>query len=159
MASPRHERSEPGRVSCCGEPLYFFHQVIHIAEGRIVAPEAQNPSGRERETSDLRKAAVITAQSNSSSSSSTRTGELLRGNCSRCSRKWAVMVAVPHENLTVIKGREQLSTYRWNRGRRGIISLPVAESTHHRRRMAPVQAAFRVACLEGVDARFVDDVT
>jgi len=86
--------------------------------------------------------------------------ELLRCDCSICRRKSAVMMALPRDKISVIKGSDKLVTYRWNtRVARHYFCGTCGIYTHHRRRMAPDQCGFNVACLDGVDVRTLGDVT
>ncbi len=75
-----------------------------------------------------------------------------RCNCSICSRKGFVMGTALLEELTITKGKEYLTSYKWN--------TKVAEHyfcktcgiyTHHKRRSNPNQYGINIACLEGVD--------
>jgi hypothetical protein len=69
------------------------------------------------------------------------------------------MSSVPMSQFRITKGKDMLSAYQWN--------TMVAEHyfcskcgiyTHHRRRLAPDEYGFNIACLEGVDAFSYTDV-
>lgn len=77
--------------------------------------------------------------------------DLSRCNCSMCSRRGAIMQAVPLEAFEILKGEEALSLYQFK--------TKVAEHyfcsrcgiyTHHKRRSNPNLYSVNVACLEGV---------
>ena len=62
------------------------------------------------------------------------------------------MSSVPMDQFRLLQGQEALSVYKWN--------TMVAEHyfcshcgiyTHHRRRLAPDEYGFNIACLDGVD--------
>ncbi|NIN35792.1 MAG: GFA family protein [Gammaproteobacteria bacterium] len=84
---------------------------------------------------------------------------LRRCNCSLCKRKGSIMCCVPMSQFRLIKGEQDLSAYKWN--------TMVAEHyfcshcgiyTHHRRRLAPDEYGFNIACLEDVDPFSYKDV-
>lgn len=74
-----------------------------------------------------------------------------RCTCSICRMRGAIAVTTLLNGLTITRGEEKLTTYRFNTG--------VAEHhfctvcgiyTHHRRRSNPDQLGVNVACLDGV---------
>ena len=76
---------------------------------------------------------------------------LRRCNCSICSRKGFVMGTALLEELTITKGKEYLTSYKWN--------TKVAEhyfckicgiNTHHKRRSDPNQFGYNIGCIEGL---------
>ena len=84
---------------------------------------------------------------------------LRRCNCSLCRRKGSIMSSVPMSQFRLLQGKEALSVYKWN--------TMVAEHyfcsycgiyTHHRRRLAPDEYGFNIACLDGVDPFSFNDV-
>ena len=87
-------------------------------------------------------------------------GNLLRCNCSLCSRKGAIMMAVPLARLKVVAGADKLSLYQWNkRIAKHYFCSVCGIYTHHQRRMDPTQFGINVACLEGVDPLALEGVT
>ena len=76
-----------------------------------------------------------------------------------CRRKGIVVASVPLADLTVTRGEELLTVYRFNTmtaahhfcSRCGI-------HTHHQRRSNPAEFGFNVACLEGVNPFDLSDV-
>jgi hypothetical protein len=73
--------------------------------------------------------------------------------CSLCSRKNALMWAVPEQALRILSGKDKLTLYRWN--------TTIAEHyfcsicgiyTFHRKRMAPDQFGINVNCLSNIDS-------
>lgn len=86
--------------------------------------------------------------------------KLRRCNCSLCRRKGAIMASVPESHFHLLKGKEQLSSYRWNTGiAEHFFCNQCGIYTHHRRRLAPDEYGFNIACLEGVDPFSYTDVT
>jgi hypothetical protein len=75
-----------------------------------------------------------------------------RCNCSICSRKGAIMAAVPLEKLRVVRGADKLSLYQWNAmvAKHYFCSV-CGIYTHHQRRSVPTEYGFNVACIEGID--------
>mgnify|MGYP001157187436 FL=1 len=83
-------------------------------------------------------------------------------NCSICKRKNAKMAMVSKESLSIIKGEEYLTSYKFN--------TMIAEHffcricgiyTHHNRRSDPNGAAVNIGCIDAIDpfqynADFVD---
>mgnify|MGYP002039670188 CR=1 FL=1 len=82
-----------------------------------------------------------------------------RCDCSMCRRKGAIVASVPLADLTIVKGQESLSVYRFNTmtaahyfcARCGIY-------THHQRRSNPTECGFNVGCLQGVNPLTLKDV-
>ena len=75
-----------------------------------------------------------------------------RCNCSICSRKGAVMAAVPLDGLRVVKGADRLSLYQWNTMQaKHYFCSSCGIYTHHQRRSVPTEYGFNVACIIGVD--------
>ena len=78
--------------------------------------------------------------------------EMTTCDCSLCSRKNALMTAVPHAALTITEGEDVLSKYEWNTkiaqhyfcSRCGIY-------THHQRRSNSSEYGYNIGCLEGVN--------
>jgi hypothetical protein len=75
-----------------------------------------------------------------------------RCNCSLCRRKGAVMIGVPVERVTVIKGAERLTLYQWNTHvAKHYFCSVCGIYTHHQRRSNPSHFGVNVGCLDGVD--------
>jgi hypothetical protein len=82
-----------------------------------------------------------------------------RCDCSICSRRGAIVGAVPLAGLRVTKGEDVLELYQFNTmtakhyfcGTCGIY-------THHQRRSKPHEYSFNIACLEGIRAYDLGEV-
>ena len=84
---------------------------------------------------------------------------LRRCNCSICSRKGFVMGTALLEELTISKGKEYLTSYKWN--------TKVAEhyfckicgiNTHHKRRSDPNQFGYNIGCIEGFEMSWIYNI-
>ena len=74
-----------------------------------------------------------------------------RCNCSLCRRKGAIMIGVPLENLTVVRGAEALNCYQWNtRVARHYFCRVCGIYTHHQRRRDPREYGVNAGCVEGL---------
>jgi len=92
------------------------------------------------------------------SSESGPTG-LKRCDCSLCTRRGAIMASTPLADLTVTSGEDKLSLYQWNtRVARHYFCSICGIYTHHRRRKAPNEFAYNVACIEGIDLDSLGDI-
>ena len=83
-------------------------------------------------------------------------------NCSICIRKIAIMCMVSNDSIQIIKGKENLTSYKFN--------TMIAEHffcktcgiyTHHNRRSDPNGAAINIACIDAInpfdyEAEFID---
>lgn len=82
-------------------------------------------------------------------------GELRRCNCSLCTKKGAIMASVELGFLQVSHGFENLSLYQWNtKVAKHYFCKTCGIYTHHKRRSAPNEFAYNVACLDdqsGID--------
>jgi len=86
-------------------------------------------------------------------------GELRRCDCSLCKKKGAIMASVNLENLEVIKGLDNLSLYQWNTGiAKHYFCKTCGIYTHHKRRSAPNEYAYNVACIDDAEAIQEDSV-
>jgi hypothetical protein len=75
-----------------------------------------------------------------------------RCNCSICSRKGAIMAAVPLEKLRVTRGADKLSLYQWNTMlAKHYFCRICGIYTHHQRRSVPTEYGFNVACIIDID--------
>jgi hypothetical protein len=82
-----------------------------------------------------------------------------RCNCTLCRRKGAIMGSVPLGRLRITRGQDKLTVYEWNtREAKHYFCSVCGIYTHHRRRSAPGEFGFNIACLEGVDPLAFGDV-
>lgn len=82
-----------------------------------------------------------------------------RCNCSICSRKGAIMAAVPLDRLRVTRGADKLSLYQWNtKTARHYFCSICGIYTHHQRRSVPTEFGFNLACIEGVDLAAIGSI-
>ena len=86
-------------------------------------------------------------------------GQLIRCNCSLCSRKGAVMASVKIDRLNVLEGAELLTLYQWNTGiAKHYFCSRCGIYTHHQRRSVPDEYGVNVACITpavGIDAQTI----
>lgn len=69
------------------------------------------------------------------------------------------MASTPLADLTVTSGEDKLSLYQWNtRVARHYFCSICGIYTHHRRRKAPNEFAYNVACIEGIDLDSLGDI-
>lgn len=62
------------------------------------------------------------------------------------------MASAPLADLTVTKGEDKLSLYRWNTGvARHYFCSVCGIYTHHQRRKAPDEYGYNIACIEGIE--------
>ncbi|WP_353218804.1 GFA family protein [Salinisphaera sp. S4-8] len=84
---------------------------------------------------------------------------LRRCDCSLCSRKGYVMASVPTIHVTLVKGEDVLSVYRWGtRVAEHFFCSLCGVYTHHKRRSNPSEYGLNIACIEGVNALAFDPV-
>jgi hypothetical protein len=75
-----------------------------------------------------------------------------RCDCSLCQKKGAVTGTARIDDLIIVEGADTLSLYQWNtRTARHFFCSICGIYTHHRRRVAPDEFRFNLACIEGVD--------
>lgn len=78
--------------------------------------------------------------------------KLRRCDCSYCSRRWAVVASVKVGDLTVAKGEDKLSLYRWNTmTARHYFCSVCGIYTHHQRRSDPSEYGVNIANFPNVD--------
>ena len=76
---------------------------------------------------------------------------IYRCDCSLCEKKSIVMKPVAVENFKIIKGKNNLSSYRWNkRIAEHFFCNTCGVYTHHKRRRDPTQFAVNLACIDGI---------
>jgi len=74
---------------------------------------------------------------------------LRRCDCSICRRKGAIVGSVLLENLTILKGAEFLTEYRFNTMQaRHFFCSKCGIYTHHQRRSVPEEYAYNTGCIE-----------
>jgi hypothetical protein len=74
-----------------------------------------------------------------------------RCNCSFCRMRGAVAVSAPLDGLTILRGADALTLYRFNTGTaEHYFCRHCGIYTHHRRRSDPNQYGVNVACLDGI---------
>ncbi len=77
-----------------------------------------------------------------------------RCDCSLCRRKGAAMLAVPLDNLTVVKGEEALSLYQFaTNTAKHYFCKHCGIYTHHQRRSNPNEYGVNLGCVEGINPR------
>ena len=77
--------------------------------------------------------------------------EAARCDCSFCRRRAAATVAVPQDDLTIVKGHDALSLYQWNTGTaEHYFCKHCGIYTHHRRRVDPTVFGVNLGAIEGV---------
>jgi hypothetical protein len=88
-----------------------------------------------------------------------------RCTCSMCRKRGAIAISVELDNLSVVKGAQNLSEYRFNTmTARHYFCKICGIYTHHQRRSNPHQYGVNVACIDGVQpfelepVRYVDGV-
>ncbi len=75
-----------------------------------------------------------------------------RCDCSMCRRKGAIVASVPLDGITIVKGHQVLSVYRFNTMTAEHYFCSICGIyTHHKRRSNPNQYGFNVGCLKGVN--------
>ena len=84
---------------------------------------------------------------------------LKRCDCSLCSRRGAIMASASLDDLKITSGEDKLSLYQWNtRIARHYFCSICGIYTHHRRRRAPNEFGYNVACIEGMDLASLVDI-
>lgn len=83
-----------------------------------------------------------------------------RCDCSFCARRGAIVVSAPLGGVTVLRGADQLSLYRFGTGTAQHYFCKICGIyTHHRRRSNPNEYGVNVAILEGINPRDLGEVT
>jgi len=78
---------------------------------------------------------------------------LFKCNCSLCKRRGVAVISVPHEQLSITQGQENLSLYQWNtKVAQHYFCKTCGIYTHHRRRSVPTETSVNTACIEGIDS-------
>lgn len=78
--------------------------------------------------------------------------EITTCDCSLCSMRNALMLKVPEQALTLLKGEESLTLYQWNTRRaKHYFCRHCGIYVFHRKRAAPDHFGVNVFCLEGFD--------
>ncbi|OUW74208.1 MAG: aldehyde-activating protein [Pelagibacteraceae bacterium TMED216] len=77
---------------------------------------------------------------------------LVKCNCSICTRRGAIMAIVKSENVKIIEGKEILKTYQFHtKVAKHFFCSNCGIYTHHNQRRNPELVGINTACLEGVD--------
>ena len=78
--------------------------------------------------------------------------DLYRCNCSLCRKKSIIMKPISQEFFSLIKGKEFLGLYKWNKHiAEHYFCKECGVYTHHKRRRHPDQIAVNFACLDDLD--------
>jgi len=83
-------------------------------------------------------------------------------NCSICKRKNAKMNLIPKDSIKIIKGKDNLSTYKFNTMKaQHFFCKTCGIYTHHNRRTDPNGVGINIGCIDEIDpfeykAGFVD---
>jgi len=85
--------------------------------------------------------------------SSNGLGELIRCNCSICSRaKGFAMVCIPSSDMRIIKGKESMTGYVFNNeSSPHFFCVICGVHTHHKSRSRPNLTCVNVSCIDGLD--------
>ena len=85
---------------------------------------------------------------------------IYRCDCSLSKKKSIVMKPVAVENFKLIKGKNNLSSYRWNkRIAEHFFCNKCGVYTHHKRRRDPTQFAVNLACIDGITTPKEDQIS
>ncbi len=84
----------------------------------------------------------------------THIDELIRCDCSLCSKRNALMATVPREQFKITRGEDALRLYRWNSGVAhhyfcGTCGIYV----YHQRRSNPALLSVNACCVDGLDSQ------
>lgn len=83
--------------------------------------------------------------------------EAIRCDCSYCRRRGAAMLGARVEDVTVVKGADNLSVYQFNTNTaQHFFCKTCGIYTHHRRRIDDGQYGLNLGCIEGLDPRASD---
>ncbi|MGM3277298.1 GFA family protein [Ralstonia sp. 24A2] len=78
--------------------------------------------------------------------------ELIRCNCSLCSKRNALMASVPRERFHVTRGQDALRSYRWNTGvAQHYFCGTCGIYVYHQRRSNPALLSVNACCIDGLD--------
>lgn len=79
--------------------------------------------------------------------------ELIRCNCSLCSKRNALMATVPRSAFQVTNGHDALLLYRWNSGvAQHYFCGTCGIYLYHQRRSDPALLSVNAYCIDGLDA-------
>lgn len=82
-----------------------------------------------------------------------------RCDCSFCARRGAIAVSAPLDGITVTKGQDNLSLYKWGtQAAKHYFCKTCGIYTHHQRRSNPNQYGVNVANLDGINPRDLGEV-
>jgi len=83
-------------------------------------------------------------------------------NCSICKRKYAKMNLIPKDSIKIIKGQDNLATYKFNTMKaEHFFCKTCGIYTHHNRRSDPNGVGINIGCIDEIDtfqykAGFID---
>jgi len=84
----------------------------------------------------------------------TEIDELIRCDCSLCSKRNALMVTVPRERFQITHGQEALLLYRWNTGvAQHYFCGTCGIYVYHQRRSNPALLSVNACCVDGLDSQ------
>ncbi len=82
----------------------------------------------------------------------TNIDELIRCDCSLCSKRNALMVTVPREHFRITGGQDALHLYRWNSGvAQHYFCGNCGIYVYNQRRSNPALLSVNACCIEGLD--------
>jgi hypothetical protein len=77
--------------------------------------------------------------------------ELIRCNCSLCSKRHAIMATVPRSAFAVLQGSAFLTEYRWNTGvAKHFFCEKCGIYVYHQRRSDPNFLSVNACCIDGI---------
>jgi len=78
--------------------------------------------------------------------------ELVRCNCSLCSKRNALMATVPRDQFRITRGQDALRLYRWNSGvAQHYFCGTCGIYIYHQRRSNPALLSVNAWCIDGLD--------
>lgn len=78
--------------------------------------------------------------------------ELVKCNCSLCTRRHALMLTARRDTLKVLSGAEALTLYQWNTGTaRHFFCSRCGVYVFHQRRIDPDACSVNAMCVDGLD--------
>ena len=85
--------------------------------------------------------------------------KILRCNCSICKRKGAIMSIVKNEDFKIIKGKDKLSTYKFDsKVAQHFFCSVCGIYTHHHPRSNPSMTGFNLGCVDDVNTFKLNEV-
>ena len=85
--------------------------------------------------------------------------ELVRCNCSLCTKRGSIMAKIKLNNLKIIKGAEKLKLYKFGKNKAEHYFCSICGIyTHHKSYTNPENYEFNVACLDNIDSFKFKDI-